>query len=121
MSSAIEIDQLLEAVAVLLRERVMPTLQGELAFATRVSVNALELAVRELRQPDDVKEAHRSRLVELLGMDGSVDELEQRLCTAIRAGSLDESSAQLVRHLRLSAIASLEVDQPRYSALRRKP
>lgn len=119
MSSAIQIDQLLAAVAVFLRERVMPTLQGDLAFETRVSVNALELAVRELREWDEVQASHRSRLVELLGAEASVEELEARLCESIRDGTIDPSSAALLRHLRASVVASLEVDQPRYSALRR--
>lgn len=119
MSSAIDIVQLVEAVALFLRERVMPTLDGQLAFEARVSVNALELAVREMRQSNDVRAAHDARLVLLLGEQGSTEQLQARLCDAIRSGSIDESSEALLSHLRLSVLAELAIDQPRYSALRR--
>jgi|HigsolmetaAR202D_1030399.scaffolds.fasta_scaffold02572_8 hypothetical protein len=118
MTSAIRPDQLAEAVAAFLRERVVPALEGDLAFEARVSANALELVVRALREPPTVRAEHHARLVELTGRDGSQEELEALLCEMIRRGEIDESSPALMSHLLRSTIDALKVDQPRYSALR---
>ncbi len=119
MSSAIEPVQLVAAVAKFLRERVLPTLDGELAFETRVSINALDLAARAIQQPADVLAERRERLSRLLGEGGSLAEVEARLCVSIQSGALDETSPGLLEHLRQTAIEDLQIDQPRYSAFRR--
>ncbi|RIA37963.1 hypothetical protein DFR49_3853 [Hephaestia caeni] len=119
MSSAITPDQLVEAVAVFLRERVLPTAEGDLAFDTRVAANALDLVCRAMRQPAAVEAAHCARLSALLGESGTRDHLDALLCDRIQSGVFDETCDALVEHLRAAAIDALRVDQPRYSALRR--
>lgn len=121
MSSSIRPDQLVEAVAAFLRERVLPSVEGELSFETRVSVNALDLVVRALRQPATIAVAHDERLSALLGKAGTHAQLEALLCEQIREGTLDEHSEALVAHLRAAAIEALRIDQPRYSALGGRP
>jgi hypothetical protein len=118
VSSAITPEQLVEAVAAFLRERVMPAVDGNLAFEARVSANALDLVARALRQPAEVAEAHAERLALLLGRSGSPEALEAELCERIRTGTLDAQSDAAMAHLRRAAIEALGVDQPRYSALR---
>lgn len=120
MSSAIEIDQLVEAVARLLRERVLPALEGDVAFETRVAANALDVAVRELRQSPETAAAHVARLEALLGQTGSAATLDATLCDRIREGRFDSENMALIAHLRAATEAALAIDQPRYSALRRK-
>ncbi len=117
MSSDIRPDQLAEAVAIFLRERVVPALQGDLAFEARVSANALDVVVRALREPATAQAERHTRLVELTGQQASTEELEALLCDMIRRGEMDESSPALLQHLRRSTVEALQVDQPRYSAL----
>lgn len=120
MSSAVTPDQLAEAVAAFLRDRILPAVEGDLAFETRVSANALDLVVRALRQPAEVGAAHAQRLEQLLGRPGAPEDLEAALCEQIRGGTLDEHSETLMEHLRIATVEALSIDQPRYSALRRR-
>lgn len=120
MSSAIKIDQLIEAAARLLRDRVLPALEGDVAFETRVAANALDIAVRELRQSPETAAAHVARLEALLGQTGSAEALDAMLCDRLREGRFDGGNAALIAHLRAATEAALAIDQPRYSALRRK-
>ena len=48
----------------------------------------------------------------------SANTLNARLCEAIRAGTMDLSTAGLLPHLKSTTIAQLSVDQPGYSGLR---
>ena len=120
MSSAIGPDQLVDAVAAFLRDRVLPAVDGDLAFETRVSINALDLVARALRQSPATASAHRYRLEQLLGETGTAGELDALLCERIRSGVLGAESKGLIEHLTISAMDALRVDQPRYSALRRR-
>ena len=59
-----------------------------------------------------------ARLVELLGHDGSLDALNRLLATRIREGAMDRTDSTLTRHLILTTIEKMIVDQPRYPAFR---
>ena len=66
-----------------------------------------------------VQEAdEQGRLIELLGQDGTLDELNRELCARIRSGDLDRSSPRLIAHLRTTTLDKLAVDQPKYSGVR---
>ncbi len=62
----------------------MPELKGHTAFHARVAANALGIVARELEYGPAAAEAEKKRLVDLIGSDGTLDELNRVLCTMIR-------------------------------------
>ena len=82
-------------------------------FPQKVAANALGIAQRELERGPCYAEDERTRLFELLGETGGVEELNRKLAQAIRAGDgLRESD--VMRHLILTTCAKLSIDQPAY-------
>lgn len=112
-------DRLLEAVARLLRDEIMPALDGALAFKARVAANAIDLAIREIAGRTDLEAAERDRLARLLGHDGDLAELNGRLCEAIRGGSVTLDTPGLSAHLWQSTLGKLAIEQPSYATYRR--
>jgi len=112
-------DQLLQAVAQFLRERVMPQLDTQTAFHTRVSANVLDIVARQwqIAPPAEVQEL--DRLHALLGSDGTLNELNEQLCERIASGELTTATPGLVEHLWQITLDKLAVDQPRYETYRR--
>src|ERR1700744_3194299 len=82
-------EDIVEAVARLLREKLMATLPQELSFQTRVAANALDLVSRELRNGKRLEEEAKLRLQQLLNKEGSFGELEAELSARIRNGNID--------------------------------
>jgi hypothetical protein len=60
-------------------------------FQVRVAVHLLGIAERQLAGGADLQARERSALGELLGRDGSLDDLNRELCRRIRAGDLDDA------------------------------
>ena len=112
-------DELLAAVARFLREQAMPQLQGQAAFHARVAANAVEIVRRQLRLAPAAEAAEAGRLRALLGSDGSLVELNARLCARIADGSLGLHTPGLLGHLRQVTLDKLAVDQPTYAGYRR--
>lgn len=121
--------ELLEAVAVFLREQVMPASNGTLAFHARVAANALDIARRELLS-DAGAQASADECASLRallgpGHDDNADPeslnraLNLALCQRIAAGDLTLASPGLASHLWRIARAKLAVDQPGYGTYRR--
>jgi hypothetical protein len=110
---------LVTAVREFLEQDAMPKLEGRSAFHARVAVNALAIVERQLEQGPEQEAAEARRLADLLGSEGTLDELNRELCRRIRAGALGLESGALVEHLRETTLAKLAVDQPRYSGYRR--
>lgn len=101
-------DQLLEAVALFLRE-AEGALAGRQAFHAKVAGNALEIVRRELAQrPDDAEAA----ALEPWGGAAA-------LCERLRDGRARPDDPALLRALTAAAVARLAVDNPRYSTLPR--
>lgn len=117
MTGTVTPDSLVEAVAAFLRTRLLPEATDDLAYEIRVCANALDLAVRAIRQPAEAQAAHQQRLERLLGRPGPREALDLLLGEWIREGRIGPDHPELVGHLRQAAIDSLKVDQPRYSAL----
>src|SRR5690606_13722761 len=92
-------DQLLQAVAQFLRERVMPQLDAQTAFHTRVSANVLDIVARQWQNAPSTQEQELVRLRALLDSDGTLEELNDELCVRIASGELTTSSPELVDHL----------------------
>ncbi|MBL8348809.1 MAG: hypothetical protein JNL87_00715 [Burkholderiaceae bacterium] len=110
---------LLDAVARLLREVLIPQLPPGAVFHARVAANAVDLASRELRQGPDAEAAAAQRLQALLRREGPLPELEQQLALRIRSGEIDDQDPALREHLWASVLAKLAIDQPGYAPYRR--
>lgn len=112
--------ELIKAVADFLRTEIMPATKGHNAYKLRVGINALDLATRQLalEGPSDAAEA--VRLKALLGMDGSVMELNRALAEKIARGEMDLNTPGLKDHLWQTTLAKLAVDQPNYASYKRE-
>ena len=111
--------ELIRAVAEFLRVHAMPELTGHTAFHARVAANVLDIVERELALAGEANAAEHARLRMLLGSDGTLEELNRRLCERIEAGELGEATPGLADHLWATTLAKLAIDQPGYSAYRR--
>jgi hypothetical protein len=117
--------ELVDAVTEFLERDVQPSLEGRLAFHTRVAVNALRIVRREMDLGSQLDAARRAGLNELLRRDGSANsansgdastrELEIALARRIREGSLDEQRPELVAYLRATLRLQLDIVHPGYA------
>jgi hypothetical protein len=105
---------LLADVAELLRERLLPTLQGELRFQALVALTVLGQVERELRLAPAQREAERRRLAALLGRDGGLEELNRLLARRLRDGALSLDDPALQAHLRAATAEALAINSPRW-------
>jgi Domain of unknown function (DUF6285) len=110
---------LLDAVATLLREVLLPQLQGNAAFQARVAANAVDLAAREMRLGPAADSAAADRLLALLQHAGPLDAQAAALALAIRSGAIDDQDPALRAHLWASTLDKLAIDQPSYAPYRR--
>ncbi len=112
---------LLDAVASLLRDVLMPQLPAgsAAAFQARVAANAVDLAAREMRLGPAAEAEAADRLQALLQHAGAPDALEAELALAIRNGAIDDQSPALRAHLWASTLDKLAIDQPSYAPYRR--
>jgi hypothetical protein len=113
-------EELIKAVADFLRSDIAPGISGHNAFKLRVSINALDLVTRQLtlEQPSDAAEV--SRLSQLLGMQGSLTELNRTLADRIAKGELDLQTPGLAEHLWQTTMDKIAVDQPNYASYKRE-
>ena len=112
--------ELTRAVADFLRGDIAPMISGHNAFKLRVAINILDLVTRQLtlEEASDAKEVER--LTSLLGMKGSVMELNRVLAERIAKGELDLSTTGLAEHLWQTTMDKLAIDQPNYASYRRE-
>jgi hypothetical protein len=112
--------ELTKAVADFLRNDIMPTITGHSGFKLRVAINMLDLVTRQLtlEQGGDAMEA--ARLAKLLGMQGSLMELNRVLADRIAKGEVDLQTAGLSEHLWQTTMDKLAVDQPNYASYKRE-
>jgi hypothetical protein len=113
-------EELIKAVADFLRNDIAPGISGHNAFKLRVSINALDLVTRQLALEQVGDAAEAARLTHLLGMQGSLGELNRRLSDRIAKGDLDLQTPGLTEHLWLTTMDKLAVDQPNYASYRRE-
>lgn len=112
-------DELLEAVAEFLEQKLLPTLEGHLAFHTRVAINVLAILRRERALAPAAEAAELERLRALLGREGDLATLTRALAEAIAQGRIALDDPRLHDHLWQTALAKLAVDQPNYASYRR--
>jgi hypothetical protein len=112
--------ELIKAVADFLRNDITPQIGGHSAFKMRVAINALDLVTRQLTLESSSDAAEAARLSQLLGHQGSLEELNRALAGRIAKGEADLQTPGLVEHLWRTTMDKLAVDQPNYAAYRRE-
>lgn len=112
--------ELTKAVADFLRNDITPLISGHQAFKLRVAINILDLVTRQLTQEEgsDAKEVERLRA--LLGVDGSVTDLNRTLAERVAKGEVDLATPGLAEHLWATTMDKLAVDQPNYASYKRE-
>lgn len=104
---------LLDAVAAFIR--TTPDAEG---FHVQVASNALAVADREMRKRRAADRGIVERLSALLEMAGDSETLEAELSRRIAADEMGLNTPGLADHLWATAVAELEIDQPRYPTLK---
>lgn len=110
-------EELLAAVARLLREDVVPQLSGATAFHARVAANALELVQRQIAGEAESDAQENARLASLLGASGSTADLNRLLAARLREGAGEDALPGLTDHLWETTLAKIAIDQPRYASI----
>ena len=113
-------EELIKAVADFLRNDIAPMISGHNAFKLRVSINALDLVSRQLALESRSDAAEVSRLSQLLGMQGSLGELNRVLADRIAKGEIAPQTPGLADHLWQTTMDKLAVDQPNYASYKRE-
>ncbi|QOZ48947.1 hypothetical protein XH89_27100 [Bradyrhizobium sp. CCBAU 53340] len=112
--------ELTKAVADFLRNDITPLISGHQSFKLRVAINILDLVTRQLTQEEGSDAREVERLRALLGMDGSVTELNRTLADRITKGEVDLTTPGLAEHLWATTMDKLAVDQPNYASYKRE-
>ncbi|WP_128924537.1 DUF6285 domain-containing protein [Bradyrhizobium guangxiense] len=112
--------ELTKAVADFLRNDITPLISGHQAFKLRVAINILDLVTRQLTQEEGSNAREVERLRGLLGIDGSVTELNRALAERIAKGEADLTTPGLAEHLWATTMDKLAVDQPNYASYKRE-
>jgi uncharacterized protein DUF6285 len=112
--------ELTKAVADFLRNDIAPVISGHNAFKLRVAINMLDLVVRQLTLEEGSDAAEAASLAKLLGIDGSLLDLNRALADKIASGELDLATPGLSKHLWQTTLAKLAVDQPNYASYKRE-
>ena len=112
--------ELIKAVADFLRNEIAPVIKGHNAFKLRVGINALDLVTRQAALEQGADAAEAARLKDLLGMDGSLIELNRALADRIARGEVDLQTPGLSEHLWQTTMDKLAVDQPNYGSYKRE-
>jgi hypothetical protein len=109
--------ELLGAIADFLREEAVPALdraEPRLGFQMRVAVNSLAILEREARLGPAANLREHERLAELLGRDGTLDELNRELARQLRTGQRDERDAALMAHLEATIADKIAIANPKW-------
>jgi hypothetical protein len=112
--------ELTKAAADFLRNDIMPAITGHNAFKLRVAINMLDLVTRQLTLEQDYAAAEAARLANLLGVQGSLMELNRVLADKIARGEVDLQTPGLSEHLWQTTMDKLAVDQPNYASYKRE-
>ena len=112
--------ELTKSVADFLRNDIVPAITGHNAFKLRVAINMLDLVTRQLTLEHAGDTAEAARLTDLLGMQGSLMELNRVLADKIAKGEIDLQTPGLSEHLWQTTMDKLAVDQPNYASYKRE-
>lgn len=106
-------EELVAAVARWIDE-IRPGLDPRNAFLARVAANALATVGRELASGQATERAAVARMAEILGHDGSYEDLTAEFCARLRSGELSAETPGLLSALKANVIDQLAIDQPNY-------
>ena len=112
--------ELIKAVADFLRNEITPEIRGHNAFKLRVGINALDLVTRQLALEGGGDAAEGARLKALLGIEGSLLDLNRALSDRIASGEVGLQTPGLADHLWQTTMDKLAVDQPNYASYKRE-
>ncbi|WP_339038410.1 DUF6285 domain-containing protein [Bradyrhizobium symbiodeficiens] len=112
--------ELTKSVADFLRNDIAPLISGHQAFKLRVAINILDLVTRQLTREEGSDAREVERLRALLGVDGSVTDLNGVLAARIAKGEVDLATPGLAEHLWATTMDKLAVDQPNYASYKRE-
>jgi hypothetical protein len=113
------VEELILSVKNFIDETAAPNLEGHAAFHARVASNALATVLRDIAARPKNETDETGRLQTLLGsIETDLDDLNRELSSRIHSGTFSINTPGLLDHLKVTAIAQVEVDQPRYSGLR---
>lgn len=111
---------MLDAVARLLRDTLIPQLPADTVFQARVAANAVDLVAREIRLGAAAQTDATTRLKALLSLDASLPALEVELAKRIREGRVGADTPGLMDHLWATTLAKMAIDQPSYASYKRE-
>ena len=94
-------------------ENLMPTLEDEARFHTRVSIHLLEIVSRELELGGGLDREEQRALEALLGHPGELSALNRELADGIRSGALDAGSEEIFAHVLRCVEDKLRIVSPR--------
>jgi hypothetical protein len=106
--------EILDAVATLLTDNIMPELDGQKRFHVRVAANLLRILQREWTFEGEHRDADRAALATLLDSDASLEDLAAELVEQIRDGDVDDREPEVLEVLRGIAYRKLSITNPRY-------
>ena len=112
--------ELTKAVADFLRNDIAPEISGHNAFKLRVAINMLDLVTRQLTLEEGSDAAEAVRLSRLLGVEGSLLQLNRALADRIAKGDVDLQTPGVAEHLWQTTMDKLAVDQPNYASYKRE-
>jgi hypothetical protein len=112
--------ELTKSVSDFLRNDIAPLISGHQAFKLRVAINILDLVTRQLTREEGSEAKEVERLHALLGIDGSVTDLNRALAERIAKGEVDMATPGLAEHLWATTMDKLAVDQPNYASYKRE-
>ena len=114
------LNELLEAVKHFIDKTATPNLEGHASFHARIASNVLSIVLRDLEQGKAAAMQEGQQLAALLNAspDEDLQTLTRKLCDEISADKITIETPGLLAHLKSSAIAQLNIDQPRYSGLK---
>jgi hypothetical protein len=112
--------ELTRTVADFLRSDIAPLIEGHQAFKLRVAINILDLVTRQLTREEGSDASEVERLRALLGVDGSITDLNRALADRIAKGEVDLATPGLAEHLWATTMDKLAVDQPNYASYKRE-
>ena len=106
--------QVLDVVATLLTDDVMPELDGRKRFHVRVAANLLRILEREWTLEGTHQVADRAALAGLLDEDATLEELADDLVEQIRSGAIDDREDEVLTVLRGIVRRKLTITNPAY-------
>lgn len=107
---------MLETIRTYLETVIVPELEGERRFNLRIACNMLAMVERELALGAAASAAERVRLADLIGADGTLEDMNKRLGRAIRFGEIALDDPRLRDHLRRATTDALAINNPRWLA-----